>query len=466
MDTVTRQTPYESLADNAVRQVSLNGEQYGLYVRTNDGKWDRQAADRVKDNLTHRGIEGGLQKDLLGWISNNPFYLVSRPFAGEYPGNREWNLLGSKLLYAPATADGPTTHWDMILNHIGRGLDAAVESDPWCQEYNVNTGADYLRLWIANLIRLPARRSPMLAMYSPEQGTGKSTLHEAAAVLFDENGFEYGDAALKNGSGFNGELHGSALCAVEETNLANYREAYIRIKSWVTSPRMQITFKGRTSFTTDNDTHWILSTQNIRSIPIEPGDTRIVLWEVTPCEGKEIEPDKLLAELRKEAPFFMRQLWNLDLSGVAGRHTLPVLMTKEKAHAMKTVEAEKQFPGLEGDALKAAEAIFKMDKPWGPGSASELCEALGDWDGEASKKSLKSRANTLSRYLKKIQPFLGEKDVILEIGKGKQPYSISEKAPATTPMKADTTPAASAAPTAPLPLADLPVSPSMPNVLI
>ena len=100
VDTVARQTPYESLADNAVRQVSLKGEQYGLFVKTNDGKWDKQNADRVKDNLTHRGIDGGLQKDLLGWISDNPFYLVAKPFAGEYPGNREWNLLGSQLLYA------------------------------------------------------------------------------------------------------------------------------------------------------------------------------------------------------------------------------------------------------------------------------------------------------------------------------------------------------------------------------
>ncbi len=258
------------------------------------------------------------------------------------------------------------------------------------------------------------------------QPEAKSTLHEAIAVLFDENGFEYGDAALKNGAGFNGELHGRALCAVEETNLANYKEAYIRIKFWVTSPRMQITYKGKTSFTTDNYTHWILSTQSIRSIPIEPGDTRIVLWEMTPYEGVDIPKDKPLTELQKEAPFFMRQPCGLDLSGVCGRHTLPVLMTKEKAHAMKAVEAEKQFPGLEGDALKAAEAIFKVDKPRGPGSATELCEALGNWDGEANRKDIKRRANTLGRYLKKVQSFLGKQGVTLKIKRGRQPYTVYE----------------------------------------
>ena len=350
------------------------------------------------------------------------------------PGSREWNLKGSKLLYAPAGADGPTTYWDMVLNHVGRGLDAAVESDPWCQEYNVTTGADYLRLWIANLIRLPARRLPMLAMYSPEQNTGKSTLAEGTAVLFDEEGFEYGDAVLKNASGFNGEIDGCAYRGGR--NQPRQLQGSVHPHQVMgDKPRIQITPKGKTSFTTDNYTHWVFSTQNIRSIPIEPGDTRIVLWEVTPFEGKEIAKDKLLDILRKEAPFFMRQLWKLDLSGVAGRHTLPVLMTKEKAQAMKSVEAEKDSPVWTVMVLKAAEAIFKMNKPWGPGAASELSEVLDDWDGEGSKKSAKSRANTLGRYLKKIQPFLEEKGVILEIKSGKQPYSVYEKTPSSNPGK-------------------------------
>jgi hypothetical protein len=329
--------------------------------------------------------------------------LVAKPFLGEYPGNREWNLLGSKLLYSPADADGPTTHWDKVLDHIGRGLDDAVESDSWCQENGIKSGADYLRHWIANLIRLPARRLPMLAMYSFEQITGKSTLHEGISLLFDENGFARGDGALNNSSGFNGELHGRALCAVEETDLSQSKFAYQRIKSWVTSPTIQITYKGKTSFNAENYTHWILSTQDRWSIPIEPNDSRIMLWEVTPFDGKEIPKVNMLEMLRKEAPFFMRRLCQLDVSGVAGRHTLPVLMTQEKSLAIKAIAAKKDFPGLDGDALKAAEAILKMAKPWRPGSACDLCESLGDWDGEITKKNPKSRANTLGRYLKKLQ---------------------------------------------------------------
>lgn len=150
------------------------------------------------------------------------------------------------------------------------------------------------------------------------------------------------------------------------------------------------------------------------------------MWEVTPYEGKEIPKPKLLEELRKEAPFFMKQLYDMDLSGTCGRHTLPVLMTVEKSQAMKKVKEEGEFPELEGDALKIAQAILKMKKPWGPGYASDLCKELGDWDGQASKKSLLSRISTLGRYLKKIETYLAEQNVKLIIQTGRKScYSIS-----------------------------------------
>lgn len=37
----------------------------------------------------------------------------------------------------------------------------------------------------------------------------------------------------------------------------------------------------------------------------------------------------------------------------------------------------------------------------------------------------------LGRYLKKIQPCLQQKGVILDIGKGRQPYSVYEASPST-----------------------------------
>ncbi len=412
---------YHSLADDVVRSVCHQGEHIGLFTHTEAG-WNQQILSMVKPRMSHEGITGGLQNDVLGWCDKYPYLRTARPFQPEYPGNREWNKDGTKLLFLPAIADGETPMWDKILAHLGRGLDEAL--DPWCQEHGIEMGADYLRYWIANLIRFPERRLPMLAVYSPENKTGKSLLHEAPAILFDEKGYIFATKAIKNKSGFDGELHGKVLCALEEINLTESADFYANLKKLITSHRADFTFKKENTFMDTNFTHWIMTTNHREYIPIELHDERIILWEVTPFEGDEIPKPQLLDMLRKEAPQFLRKLFALDLSDIAGRVTLPVLMTSEKAAAMFNKQAD--FPGLEGLALKAAEAIQKLSKPWGPGSATMLNAALGNWDGNAGKVPDKSRINSLGRYLAKIVPHLKKQDVKLEIKDGKtSQYTIS-----------------------------------------
>lgn len=65
-------------------------------------------------------------------------------------------------------------HWDMVLNHCGELLE--VES------HSLATGGDYLRLWIACLIRHEDEKLPYLFLTGP-QNSGKSILHEAISLL-------------------------------------------------------------------------------------------------------------------------------------------------------------------------------------------------------------------------------------------------------------------------------------------
>jgi hypothetical protein len=417
---------YHALGDHLVRVVSSNGEQVGLFVDTGDS-WTKETQDLVKSRLTFEGITGGLQTELLGWCGKHPFHQVARPFESEYPGNREWNVSGTKLLFQPAAEDGQTPNWDKILSHLGRGLDEAVEVDPWCCQQGITSGADYVRRWYANMIRFPARRLPMLAVYSSENNTGKSLLHEAPAVLFDEKGYTFASKAIKNKSGFDSELHGRVLCALEEIDLSQSPDFYANLKKLITSHRADFTYKRQDTFMDVNYSHWIMTTNHRDYIPLERADQRIVLWEVPPFEGKEIPKLLLLDMLRREAPFFLRQLFALDLSEVCGRVTLPVLMTTEKAHVISQQIRQEDFPGLEGVALKAAEAIKAMKRPWGPGTATQLNEALHDWDGQSSKKTVRSRANSLGRYMAKLKTQLAPHGIQVQIntdGKTSQ-YSIS-----------------------------------------
>lgn len=424
VETSPPQSDFEYLADDLVRLVARDQEQIGLYACTQCG-WHRQSPDIVKARLTHEGIPKAMQDDVLGWCAKHPYIRVARPFAPEYPGDREWNLDGCQLMFAPAESDGETPHWDRILDHLGRGLQDAVESDPWCAEHGILSGTDFLKHWYANIIRFPERRLPMLALYSKENSTGKSLVHEAPAVLFDERGYTLAAKAIKNSSGFDAELDGSVLCAVEEVNLAKASEFYANLKKQVTSQRIDITYKGADTIMVTNYTHWTMTTNHREYIPIEPGDQRIILWEVPPFEGDDIPKEKLFPELRKEAPFFLRQLFQLDLSHAFGRLTLPVLLTPEKVKAMNVVAEKVEPTELDGDKKKLVDAIQVLQLPWGPGTATQLCEALGDWDGNAETKRLPSRAMSLGRYLPGLQGALLERGISLMIQGKDRMYSLS-----------------------------------------
>ncbi len=80
-----------------------------------------------------------------------------------------------------------------------------------------------------------------------------------------------------------------------------------------------------------------------------------------------------------------------------------------------------------------------MVKPWGPGNASELCKALGNWDGrqkDNSQTELKRRANSMGRYMQRVANHLG--NIEIETKRGVTHYAILEPAPEPTPEPAVT----------------------------
>jgi hypothetical protein len=197
---------------------------------------------------------------------------------------------------------------------------------------------------------------------------------------------------------------------------------------------MQIHPKGKASFPVVNVSHWIFCTNEFDAIPIARDDERIVLWEVMNAEPRVPKPI-LMPELRKEGPNFLRKLMDLDLSDVCGRHSLPVLMTAEKIEAMDVSPIE--AASLDGVRLRLAKAIVDLVQdreiylemePW-RGTAQDLTEALGDWDGEANKKSPKSRATRVGSLIMHTRDYLGEQGIKLERDEGKTRTYILSKLP-------------------------------------
>ncbi len=404
-DTSSQQTDYEGLADDVVRHVARAGDQLGLYAHTTQG-WQRQTTKQIENHLSYKGVRGGAQVDLLGWCSDHPWLRVALPFQNEQPGDRLWNLDGCKLQYQPADYAGPTPYWDRLFQHWGRGLNEAVWGDGWCAGHNIKDGADYLQVWLATALGFPERRLPMLATYSGENNTGKSFMHESWSDLFTQNGYMLAEKAIKNKNGFDAELHGRVLCGLDDIDLSADNGFYDSLKRWITNPWMNYGYKGKEVFLDRNYTHWVYTTQKRTHIPVDTGDERIVLWEMAPFPASEMIPkDDLRKFLDKESPFLLTKLFALDLSEVHSRLALPPLLTAEKMEVMAGCEPLT----LSGVALKLAEAIKKMpNKPWGPGTATELDAALGNWHENTQAKN---RANSLGRYMPRVAKHLGNIDI-------------------------------------------------------
>lgn len=321
--------------------VNTDGSEMGYhYLPPGHKKWLLLAKETVKDALAQRGFSSDELRPLFGTCANNPWTVVNKPFKGEHPGNREWNYDAASLAFPlkPSSDNLYFPSWMKILNHVGKNMTRDIREDKWCRENGILTGGDFLKVWCAIMFQNPYIRLPYLFFYSPIQHTGKSTFPESLAMLMNR-GYVKADMALSQQ--FNGELRAAVLCSIEEMNLTLNKDAYNKVKDYVTAENLSI----RAMYTPQghcvNTTHWIQTANHLHFLPIEPQDTRIIV-----CLVDEIPNDEMMTSvdlktrLRKEASDFLTELMSIELPPPPpGRMGMPVIRTEEKARAEKNKES-------------------------------------------------------------------------------------------------------------------------------
>jgi hypothetical protein len=309
--------------------VTESSEDYGWMIKS-DNTWRSEPLAHVKIALQSLGLSFKETTSILGLSVFKCWRVVNKPFQQEYPGDREWNRKAAQFKFLPSQYENlkyPT--WLKILNHCGSGLDETIKHNGWAKANGLSTGGDYLKCWISSLFQEPLEPLPYLFFYGP-QNSGKSIFHEALSLLLTK-GYKRADAALISQAGFNAELEGAIICVVEETDLRKNRQAYNRIKDWVTSRDLLIHCKGRTPYHIPNSTHWIQCANEHQACPIFTGDTRITMAYVEGLDPIELIPKKqIIPLLEKEAPDFLAEILKLEIPPSTDRLNVPVLMTEDK----------------------------------------------------------------------------------------------------------------------------------------
>ena len=315
--------------DDVIRHLVTNSNEDAGWVIKTGSDWQFEPLAHMRVALGARGMNSKDVNEILGNSIFKCWKLVNRPFLPEYPGDREWNRDAAQLRFTPnLSEDLQHSHWDMILNHCGKGLDQAVHSNVWCQKNGIECGADYLRCWIASLFQHPEEPLPYLFFYSQEQSTGKSIFHEALALLLNR-GYTFANSALEGQ--FNAELNGAVLCVLEEINLGGNKAAYNKIKDWVTSRDLQIRALYMNPFHIRNTTHWVHCANDHKYCPVFQGDTRITMIYVAPIDPIDQVPKrKLIQFLEKEAADFLGCVMQLEIPESDDRLNIPALDTQDK----------------------------------------------------------------------------------------------------------------------------------------
>lgn len=312
--------------------ISSASDDCGWVIKTPEAPWRNEPLVHVKHFLQAQGFTTKDITSVIGGSIAKCWTLVNRPFKEEYPMGREWNRNACQLRYTPIKSDITFPTWLAILNHCGKSLDHTIKQNKWCQDNAILTGGDYLKCWIASVFQQPLEPLPYLFFFG-EQGSGKSIFHEAITLLVT-HGVVRVDQALT--SNFNGELANAIICVIEETDLRRNKQAYARIKDWVTASHISIRDLYETAYMTPNSCHFVQCANDHLACPIFPGDTRITYINVLPLAfGQMIPKKQLFPLLEKEAPYFLGDLLSLELPISNDRLNLPVIVTQDKYIAVR-----------------------------------------------------------------------------------------------------------------------------------
>ena len=319
--------------DDGLRCVNTSsGESAGWFLKDDFGKWTKRTESECKMWLEDCGHSSSEVRGMLGGYIKRPWTMVTMPFDTEYPGGRQWNYNAPQYRFKPANLNGEQPHhphWDKVLQHCFCDLDDEIKRLQWAQDANIRTGAEYGLAWIACCFREPFEPLPFLFFFGEERG-GKSSFHEAVSLLVTK-GVASAERSLTNQSGFNGELAGTVLAYIEESDIAKSPYAYNRIKEWLTAKVLWIRKMRTDAYPQPNMLHMVMMANNQKNCPYFPGDTRITVIEVANLLPEQQIPKKILIpRLEAEAPHFMYTLLNMELPKVQDRLRLPVIDTYKK----------------------------------------------------------------------------------------------------------------------------------------
>lgn len=213
-------------------------------------------------------------------------------------------------LYNPLPHLSKKGKWDStykFLKHLFRGNSTISFDSEGNYEESFLDGDSFAIMidWLTILIQKPLEKLPVPCLYSPENGTGKSTLMELVVAILGENGVILSNEEFL--SQFNAHYVSKAFIGLDEAMIEKDVEKE-RLKKFVTSKTVMRQNKGKDYEKVTFFAKFIFCTNKKNFMKVELEETRWYILRVFPFNKSEQIPNILDQYLIPEVPYFLHYL--------------------------------------------------------------------------------------------------------------------------------------------------------------
>lgn len=213
--------------------------------------------------------------------------------------------------------------------------DVIASGDPRIGEYVLN--------WLAWKVQHPLEKPGTNLVLVGEQGTGKSTLGRLMCELFGSLHSKLITQTVHLLGQFTGHLEGVLFLQVDEALFGRDPRGSGQYKALTTEPEMTVEHKGQTPRQVRNHIAMIVTSNSLSAVPVEPGDRRSTVIEVSSARRQDTAYfDALWNEWQNGgAEAFLALLLDRDLTGFDPR--IPLHTDAKAAVAAATADAPARF---------------------------------------------------------------------------------------------------------------------------
>ncbi len=189
-----------------------------------------------------------------------------------------WQGWGGSLLTEVVKATLWTLHLDVMFGL--KNWDGSPTSISEEQRATLQGDRDYFERWLAYPIQNPgAKLRTMALLWSSVQGVGKTTITELMQGLYGQHFLEVESQFFE--SNFNGSLVGKLFISAEEVFCDGRFGFMNRLKSLITSPRVNINVKHGAQFESVNRFNLLATSNHSNALHLDDQDRRVFVHEIT-----------------------------------------------------------------------------------------------------------------------------------------------------------------------------------------